>query len=171
MKKLLALFGFIALISACSDRDEKKAEELTTEEALEQGETIVVRPQIDITFEEGKIYAYGPDNLQVPCSEQNEALCAIDAAAKCTINPKMEQCDKKKMPKFIFMEDESLERPTEMSYEIVKVKPLDANNIEIYTKGDCNGGWFGLCKGNIIYVLSKYSGSWAVKDIYAMENI
>jgi len=42
--------------------------------------------------------------------------------------------------------------------------------IEVYTQGSCNGMWFGLCEGNIIYVLSNKNGFWAVKDVYAREN-
>ena len=59
---------------------------------------------------------------------------------------------------------------TELTFEILKIKPIDANTVEIYTKGTCNGNWFGLCNGNIIYVLSNKSGSWVVKDIYALQS-
>lgn len=69
------------------------------------------------------------------------------------------------------LEDDSLQRPTKASFQIVRLKPIDANTVEVYTKSDCNGVWFGLCKGNIVYVLSNKSGSWAVKDLYALQSI
>lgn len=90
---------------------------------------------------------------------------------KCTINHKLPECDPKKLPKFTFMEDESLQRPSQASFQIVKLKPIDAHTVEVYTKSDCNGVWFGLCKGNIIYVLNNRSGNWTVKDIYALQSI
>ena len=34
-------------------------------------------------------------------------VCAIDLYAKCTLDPKGSECDKKKMPKFVFMDDEN----------------------------------------------------------------
>ena len=73
--------------------------------------------------------------------------------------------------KLTFMEDESLQRPSQASFQIVKLKPIDAHTVEVYTKSDCNGVWFGLCKGNIIYVLNNRSGNWTVKDIYALQSI
>lgn len=168
MKKILSVLSFIALISACSDKNEE-ALTLPLEEALEQGEVVVVPPQIDIAFE-GKIYEYDIASLAKECDKDNEITCAIDLTVKCTINSKLSQCDENKLPKFIFMEDESLERPTKFSFEIVKIKPISPDMIEVYTKSTCNGGWFGLCNGNIIYVLSNKSGSWNVKDIYAMQS-
>ncbi|MBO5443390.1 MAG: hypothetical protein J6A33_06345 [Alphaproteobacteria bacterium] len=169
MKKIISVFALAALISACSDNQENSTENLSTQEALESGEVVVVAPQIDIDFE-NKQYSYTLNQIETGCDKGNDAVCAIDLTLKCTLNPKFSECDPKKMPKFVFMEDESLGRPTELTFEILKIKPIDVNTAEIYTKGTCNGNWFGLCNGNIIYVLSNKSENWVVKDIYALQS-
>ena len=68
------------------------------------------------------------------------------------------------------MEDESLQRPTQQSYKITKLKPLNDGTVEVYTQSTCNGVWFGLCNGNIIYVMKNVNNKWQVKDIYAISN-
>lgn len=170
MKKLWLVFGLLVFAGACSDKqEEQNPENLPLEEVLEEGEQVVVRPNFDIKFEE-ETYIYKFGESQAGCDKGSDVVCAIDLYAKCTLDPKGSECDKKKMPKFVFMDDESLQRPTEMRFKIVKIKPVDANMIEVYTQGSCNGMWFGLCEGNIIYVLSNKNGFWAVKDVYAREN-
>ena len=54
-------------------------------------------------------------------------------------------------------------------FKIHKIKPVAADMVEIHTDSTCNGNWFGLCQGNIIYVLVPNGDSWRVKDIYAIE--
>lgn len=66
------------------------------------------------------------------------------------------------------MEDESLQRPTEMTFRVYKLKPLKSGSVELYTESTCNGNWFGLCQGNIIYVLTPNGDKWNVNDIYAI---
>ena len=173
MKKFLCAFSVLLLISACSDEKKTQQEELSTlstQKALEEGEEIVARPQFDVKFED-IVYKYNADNLPQGCDKGSEMVCAIDLQVKCTINPKREECDAKKLPRFTFMEDESLQRPTQSSFQIIKLKPIDATTVEVYTKSDCNGVWFGLCKGNIVYVLSNAKGAWVVKDLYALQSI
>ena len=172
MKNFWFALGAVLLISSCSDKKEEQTQvsELSTEQALEAGEQIVAKPQFDIKFEE-ITYHYDATNLPVKCDKGSEVVCAIDLQLKCTINHKLPECDPKKLPKFTFMEDESLQRPSQASFQIVKLKPIDAHTVEVYTKSDCNGVWFGLCKGNIIYVLNNRSGNWTVKDIYALQSI
>lgn len=170
MNKLWLTLGLLFLTSACSDKpDEPYQTDLAEEKVLEEGEPIVVRPNFDIKFEE-ETYTYKLGEKQKNCDKGSEVVCAIDLYAKCTLDPKGSACDRQKMPKFVFMEDESLQRPTEMRFKIVRIKPIDANMIEVYTQSSCNGMWFGLCEGNIIYVLSNKSGGWVVKDVYAREN-
>ena len=70
------------------------------------------------------------------------------------------------------MQDPGLDRPTEISYKITNRRVLVNNNVEIYTDSTCNGSWFGLCQGTVIYVLTEpenANGEWFVKDIYAIE--
>ena len=48
--------------------------------------------------------------------------------------------------------------------------PNEEYVVELYTDSTCNGSWFGLCQGTVIYVLTQPDdGSWYVKDIYAIE--
>lgn len=92
----------------------------------------------------------------------------MESMAKCTIDPGRADCDRSKMPDFVFMNDESLQRPTEMSFRVYKLKPLNDGSVEAYTESTCNGNWFGLCQGNVIYVLSPNGNDWKVKDVYAL---
>lgn len=172
MRKFLCAFSALLLISACSDEKttNQDTSTLSTQEALEKGEEIVARPQFDVEFED-VVYQYDINNLPQGCDKGSDIVCAIDLQVKCTINPKLAECDAKKLPRFTFMEDESLQRPTQSSFQIVKLKPIDATTVEVYTKSECNGVWFGLCKGNIVYVLSNAKGAWVVKDLYALQSI
>ena len=68
------------------------------------------------------------------------------------------------------MEDPTLKRPTNVSYQIVKTKQITENITEVYTKMSCDGNWFGLCNGNIIYVLENLNSSWKLQDIYALQQ-
>lgn len=121
------------------------------------------------TFED-KIYTYKNDKLSKTCDLNSNMACAVDFAVKCTLNPEHEGCRDSKLPKFIFMTDESLERPTEMTFKVVQIKPINADLIEVHTDSTCNGKWFGLCQGRIIYVLVPTENkNWRVKDIYAIE--
>lgn len=117
-----------------------------------------------------KTYTYTPDTLGDTCEMNSEMACAVDFAVKCTINPDYNGCRQSKLPKFIFMSDEALQRPTEISFKITKIKPIAADLVEIHTDSSCNGNWFGLCQGNVIYVLVPNGESWRVKDIYAIEK-
>ena len=135
MRKFLCAFSALLLISACSDEKttNQDTSTLSTQEALEKGEEIVARPQFDVEFED-VVYQYDINNLPQGCDKGSDIVCAIDLQVKCTINPKLAECDAKKLPRFTFMEDESLQRPTQSSFQIVKLKPIDATTVEVYTK-------------------------------------
>ncbi|MBE6451481.1 MAG: hypothetical protein E7016_05915 [Alphaproteobacteria bacterium] len=123
----------------------------------------------DIAIED-MVFEYKKGKLKTDCKQDSKMLCAVDFAVKCTINPEFEGCKESKLPKFIFMSDESLKRPTEISYKLHKMKPIAADLIEVHTDSTCNGNWFGLCQGRVIYVLVPDNDSWRVKDIYAIED-
>lgn len=127
-------------------------------------------PVVTPTTFDDREYFYNLDNLDAECQLNSEMACAVDFTVKCTLNPDYDGCRQSKLPKFIFMEDEALQRPTQMSFKISKIKPIAADLVEIHTKSTCNGNWFGLCQGNVIYVLVPDEQSWRVKDIYAIEN-
>lgn len=160
MKKYLALLTALCLVSACS---EQKQEENATE--AQKAETPAMTDYAD------KEFTFDAASLQTGCEENSELVCTLNMAVKCSINPKLADCDAKKLPKFIFMEDESLERPTQVTYKINKLKPLAGGMVEVYTSSRCNASWFGLCEGNIIYVMSAADGGWAVKDVYARQSV
>ena len=129
-----------------------------------------VATQESSTALEDKVFSYTKDNLKSGCNEESKMICDVDLAIKCTINPDFEECASSKLPRFIFMSDEGLNRPTEMSFKIHKIKPIATDLIEIHTNSTCNGNWFGLCQGRVIYVLVPQEDSWRVKDIYAIES-
>ncbi len=119
---------------------------------------------------EDKQFNYQNNKLSSSCKLGSEMACAVDFAVKCTLNPDYEGCRESKLPKFIFMTDEALERPTEMTFKIAKIKPIHPDLVEVHTDSTCNGKWFGLCQGRIIYVLvPSENNGWRVKDIYAIE--
>ena len=150
MKKIAYTLMALCLISACSEQ--KEPEQETTKK----------------TGFEDIVFAYKAGELSDSCMTDSPMVCAMDIAAKCTIDPKRAECDKNKLPGFIFMEDESLQRPTEMTFRVYKLKPLKSGSVELYTESTCNGNLFGLCQGNIIYVLTPNGDKWNVNDIYAI---
>ena len=127
------------------------------------------KPAITTKTFDDKVYTYHADALTESCNLHSPMACAVEYAIKCTLDPDYTDCRDSKLPKFIFMTDEALQRPTEMSFKIAKIKPINTDLIEIHTDSTCNGNWFGLCQGRIIYVLVPSGESWRVKDIYAIE--
>lgn len=117
------------------------------------------------------VFAFSKDSLPENCIEKDEQFCAVENAVKCTINPALEMCKNLNLPKFIFMQDAGLDRPTEISYKLTNKRVLLNDTVEIHTDSSCNGGWFGLCQGTVIYVLAQpeEQNGWYVKDIYAIE--
>lgn len=135
-------------------------------------ETNADEEQVEAVIEEALpdvIYTFNIENVSEECSQDNPQFCAVENAVKCTVTPDMEFCKKLNLPEFIFMKDPSIDRPSEISYKIVNKKVLPNNTTEIYTESACNGNWFGLCQGTVIYVLTPTNETWQVKDIYAIE--
>ena len=115
------------------------------------------------------IYSFDKENLPLECSSNDNEVCAVEKAVQCTINPNIDFCSKDLLPRFIFMQDENLERPSLITFKVTSKKILK-NNTEIHTDSQCNGSWFGLCQGNVIYVVSQTpKNEFYVKDIYAIE--
>lgn len=115
------------------------------------------------------VYSFDKENLPVECSSNDNEICAVEQAVQCTIEPTLEFCSKNLLPRFIFMQDEGLERPSLITFKVTAKKTIK-NGVEIYTDSQCNGAWFGLCQGNVIYVVSQTpQNEYYVKDIYAIE--
>lgn len=163
MKFLPLILSAFLFITACSD---KKDDKQSSQSSLSQNVETLSADFSD------KVFHFNLDATEQPCSEKSEIVCTINLAIQCTLNPKLDKClaHKNNMPNFIFMEDEFLGRPTELSYQIMKIKPLPNNQYEVFTLGTCNGNWFGLCNGKIIYVMKNDNDNWSIVDIYAIEN-
>ena len=143
------------MLTACSQKD-------TTKEKTQEAEN---------SLDKDTVFSFEVSNLKPECETDSEIICAVNRTIKCILNPSFEDCEKNKenMPSFVFMEDESLQRPTFQSYKITKLSPREDGAVEIYTQSSCNGNWFGLCNGNIIYVMKNIDGVWRVIDMYALE--
>ena len=154
MKKLIYFTLFILLV-ACSQKD-------TTKEKT---------PEAENTLDKETVFSFDVSNLQAECNSDSDIICTINRTIKCILNPSFEECEKNKetMPSFVFMQDESLQRPTFQSYKITKLLPREDGAVEVHTQSSCNGNWFGLCNGNIIYVMKNIDSSWRVIDMYALE--
>lgn len=154
MKKFI-FCTFMLILAACSKSDDSSAKI--------QSETSSINKDT--------VFSFNAEKLPVGCDSSSDMICTINSTIKCIINPNFEECSELKdfIPSFVFMQDESLQRPTFQSYQIDKISPREDGQIEVHTKSSCNGNWFGLCNGNIIYVM-KYSNShWVISDMYAIE--
>ena len=166
MKKLLTYLCLALALTACKDKQEQADNKVND-----------IQAQISMPADPDKLYSYQKDNLPETCESDNEIVCAIENVVKCALNPTASYCDKKTMPEFLFYDDsmfaegDVLGRPSEQSFKITKIKPLDNQTIEVFTKGQCDKNWFGVCEGNVIYVMTKQFGTWQVQDVYAIETI
>ena len=167
MKKLIVTLGLACLFCFCAYLLNKMPKESTVIQDDEEV-TIVQEAKLPET-----LFTFKKDEFTAECSGDNIQLCAIEQAIKCTISPNLEECQKAKqestLPQFIFITDSGTDRPSEISYKFTDKKLLNNQTVEYYTDSTCNGTWFGLCHGRIIYVLTPNSKGWMVKDIYAIE--
>ena len=116
-------------------------------------------------------HVYNSEDLQTECSADDKIFCAIELTVKCTIDPELVGCDKSVVPSFILGKTEEVERPTEISFKMTKIKPItNSSDISVYTESDCNALWFGLCKGTVVYSLTPKDNGWSVTNIFALEQ-
>ncbi len=166
MKKLMIVLYLIFLFCFCGYLLHKTPKK-TVSEPNEVAE--VVEPRLPET-----LFTFNKDSLPKDCMIENVQLCAVEQAIKCTIDPNFDKCqeekNKGKLPQFIFITESGTDRPSEISYKFTDKKILNNQTVEYYTDSTCNGTWFGLCHGRIIYVLAPDSEGWIVKDIYAIEQ-
>lgn len=167
MKKFLLILCLSLSIIACKDKQQENTEQQTS----------VPTVNISLPADTDTIYTYNKDNLPETCRIDSEIVCAIEAVVKCALNPTASYCDKNTMPEFLFYDDsmfaegDVLGRPSEQSFKLLKIKPIDNQTVEVITQGWCDKNWFGVCEGNVIYVMNNKFGSWQVQDIYAIETI
>ena len=163
MKKILVALLLVVLLGFSWYLLQKTPQKTVS---AEQKTVIVPEPKLPDT-----LFTFKKDELDADCSDNNPQFCAVEQAVKCTINPELEGCKKAKLPRFIFLTDSGIDRPTEISYKFTEKKLLNNQNVELYTDSTCNGTWFGLCHGRVIYVLApEGNNNWSVKDIYAIEQ-
>lgn len=117
------------------------------------------------------VFSFDINNLKEGCTNNSDMICTINTAIKCTLNPFFSECAKSKkiLPSFIFIQDENLKRPTFQTYKITKLSPRNDGTVEVYTQSSCNGNWFGLCNGNIVYIMKNINSKWIITDMYAIE--
>ena len=127
----------------------------------------VAKPQAGDTAE---VHTYSSDDLRLACSSQDKVFCAIERTVKCIIEPTLDICDKEFVPNFVIGQTDDVERPTEISFKVTKIKPAaDRPDISVYTESTCNAVWFGLCQGTVVYSLILQGDDWKVKNMYALE--
>lgn len=164
MKKILPFLLPIFLLTACSDEN-------STETDLQEISTKSIQ-MYEIPSQEilNQTFSFNKEDDSSTFANSNKYINAINEAILCTLSPHNPQCPQLNIPKFILMEDESLQRPTQIQYKITKIKPLAGGILHIYTQSRCNNNWFGLCQGNIIYVLQNQNNQWYVSDIFALAT-
>lgn len=168
LRKIIVIVAMLALVSFSVMLYKKSGLQTTNSQTDTQTDAQSAEADESRNIPE-TIFTFNIQNLPETCSQESPQLCAVENAVKCTVNPDLEYCKALKLPEFIFMKDPSIDRPSEISYKIVNTKVLPNNTTEIYTESACNGSWFGLCQGMVIYVLSPSNEDWQVKDIYAIE--
>ena len=165
MKKIIIILGLIVLFGFCWYLLNKTQKEAVITDEQE----IVAEPKLPDT-----LFTFKKDELSEQCSVENIQLCAVEFAVKCTIDPNFAGCQQAKsearLPQFIFITDSGTDRPSEISYKFTDKKILNNQTVEYYTDSTCNGTWFGLCHGRVIYVAAPDSNGWYIKDIYAIEQ-
>lgn len=168
MKNILPTIYLLLALTACG---EKQNETPAAENTAPLAQAVLPENFEKLTF------SYTKDNLPAKCQSDNQIVCEIEKVVKCALKNTAAYCDKNTMPDFIFYDDSMFAegdvdgRPTEQSFSLKKLKPLDENTVEVLTKGECDKNWFGACRGNVIYVMSNKSGQWLVKEVYAIETI
>lgn len=166
LKKFLSILTFAAVVAGAAFYFVSNDKSAPLKPAVVEKD---VTKQEKMPIEEN-VFEYTKNNLASECTGDSKMMCAVDFALKCTINPDFEGCRNSRLPKFIFMNDKDVERPTEIRFKLHKIKPISADLVEIHTDSSCDAKWFGLCQGRIIYVLVPAKETWRVKDIYAIEE-
>ncbi len=166
MKKLILLV--LVLAAVCFGYVFYKKNAVNNAVELDVREEVLVEPQFDMVFD-SHTRILEKAELREECQNTSEIICAVETMIKCSIKPDLSNCSKDVVPEFVFMEDDNLGRPSQISYQITNMKVLDKNTLEVQTKSSCDGTWFGLCQGLVVYVIDNSKGYFRVSDVYAMD--
>ncbi|MBO5285005.1 MAG: hypothetical protein J6B00_03920, partial [Alphaproteobacteria bacterium] len=91
-------------------------------------------PVLDEQHFNEEVHTYKADDLNSGCAGEDKIFCAIERTVKCTMAPEFEGCDKKYVPSFVLGKTKDVVRPTEMSFKIIKIKPIiGEKDIAVYT--------------------------------------
>lgn len=164
MRKVLVLFFFTAFFAA-----------MLYVVFYMRGETAPVlasdKMPVAETAISDSVHTYRAEDVKSGCDAEDEIFCAVERTVKCTLAPDLIGCDEGSVPAFVVGKSEDVQRPSEISFAITKLKPIpESTDISVYTQSDCDAIWFGLCKGTVIYSLSPKDGQWIVTNIYALES-
>ena len=165
MKKILIVIAAFVLVYFAYDFYHKNIIGGVIE--LEQGESVMIEPQFDMVFD-ASVRLRQKGSLTAECGSNSEIICAVETMVKCTIEPELLICSPNIIPDFVLMEGELPRRPTEISFQITGMKALDKHTLEVYTKSSCDGQWFGLCQGRVVYVIDNAKGHFRVKEVYML---
>lgn len=170
LKRIAIVSGFIVFFAAMA----VILFHLKGKNGVEDGAPVVAQnSEIQNVIKTDEMHVYNADNLTEACAADDGVFCAVEKVVKCTMKPDMNGCHKKVVPAFVIADAEDTERPTEMSFKIVKIKPIpESQDISVYTESDCNAMWFGLCKGTVVYSLTPAddANGWRVNNIFALEQ-
>lgn len=168
LKRVALVTGFIVFFAAMAMilfylKDKNGVEQSTS--------VAVTNTEVQTAVETDEMHVYNAENLNEDCAAEDGVFCAVERVVKCTMKPDFQGCHKNVVPAFVIADAEDMERPTEMSFKIVKIKPIpESSDISVYTESDCNAMWFGLCKGTVVYSLTPKDNGWAVNNIFALEQ-
>lgn len=164
IKKIVIVCGFLVIFVAA----------LWTLFKMKGVDAPVLEPQKEVVEVQNigdSVHSYSVAELTVGCQSEDKIFCAIEQTVKCTMIPDFAGCNKDFVPGFVIGKTDDTPRPTQISFEITKIKPIpETNDLSVYTKSDCDAVWFGLCKGTVIYSLTQKENRWAVTNIYALEQ-
>ena len=62
--------------------------------------------------------------LLAGCQSEDKIFCAIEQTVKCTMVPDFAGCNKDFVPGFVIGKTDDTPRPTQISFEITKIKPI-----------------------------------------------
>lgn len=169
LKKILIMLLFIAVFGAAAWFGYSLITPKSETTAAANAVTVAQPEAAD--FETMHVYTSG--DLVAACTAEDKVFCAIERTVKCTIEPTLDYCTKEFVPNFVFGQTDDVERPSEISFKLTKIKPIAGSDVlSVYTESDCNAMWFGLCKGTVVYSLRPQGndGAWRVENIYALEK-
>ena len=70
------------------------------------------------------VHSYSINDLATSCQSDDKIFCAIEQTVKCTMAPDLEGCNQDFVPGFVVGKTDETPRPTQISFEIIKINPI-----------------------------------------------